>query len=112
MTCKQCIHEKVCPHLRDEDAERCKVYADKNDYIHIKRYDGTIGEVIRAKRVERGWSQEKLADKIMVTYSTVSNWESGNSFPNSLFLIAMAKVFECSTDELCGEAMICQKREH
>lgn len=70
MECKNCIHEKVCPHLRNEDAERCKVYADKNDYIHIKRYDGTI------------------------------------------FLIAMAKVFECSTDELCGEAMICQKREH
>ena len=37
MTCKQCIHNKVCPHLKDKDAERCKLYTDKSAYVKVVR---------------------------------------------------------------------------
>ena len=68
----------------------------------MKTVSEIVGEKIREKRTERGWGQAKLADKIKVHYASISNWENGNSCPNTLFLVAMAKVFECSTDELCG----------
>lgn len=35
MSCNQCIHKKVCPHLKDTDAKKCKQYADKDEYINV-----------------------------------------------------------------------------
>lgn len=35
MECKQCIHNKVCPHLKDTDAKKCKQYVDKDEYINV-----------------------------------------------------------------------------
>ena len=37
MTCKECLHNKVCPHLKDTDADRCKIYADKDEYVNVVR---------------------------------------------------------------------------
>jgi DNA-binding XRE family transcriptional regulator len=62
----------------------------------------TIGQIIKEKRKSRNWSQQKLADKIDVNHSTLSTWESGRSLPNLIYCIALAEVFECTIDELCG----------
>ncbi len=36
--CKDCLYEKMCPlHLKDEDAERCKAYEAKKDYVKVVR---------------------------------------------------------------------------
>lgn len=109
MTCKQCIHEKVCPHLRDEDAERCKQFADKDTYVrvirrrkHISHTRKTIGQIIYEKRNAMRWTQEKLAEKIDSCANTVAAWENDRSSPNALDLVDMAIAFECSIDEICG----------
>jgi len=41
----------------------------------------TLGQIIRAKREARGWSQQELADEVNVTVVTVSRWECNKSFP-------------------------------
>lgn len=41
----------------------------------------TLGQIIRAKRKARGWSQDELADEVKVTVVTVSRWERNKSFP-------------------------------
>jgi transcriptional regulator with XRE-family HTH domain len=41
----------------------------------------TLGQIIRAKREARGWSQATLAEKVNVTVVTVSRWECNKSFP-------------------------------
>lgn len=110
MTCKQCIHNKACLYLKDEDAERCKLYADKNDYVKINRNKihqnvgarKTIGEIIYEKRKAFNLTQKKLAQKIDSCQATVASWEHGDSYPNALFLDSMADVFGCTIDELCG----------
>ncbi len=51
-------------------------------------------------RKSRGFSQEDLGEKINVTRQTISNWESGLSTPDMDSIIALAKLFEISTDEL------------
>lgn len=38
-----------------------------------------VGKHIRALRMERGMTQEDLAEKLYVTRQTVSNWENGVS---------------------------------
>ena len=62
----------------------------------------TIGEIIREKRKERGWTLEKLAKKLGVAFSTVATWERDEFMPNIFILCDLADMFECTLDELCG----------
>ena len=36
-----------------------------------------IGEIIKQKRIKLGYTQQEIADKLRVTKSAVSKWESG-----------------------------------
>lgn len=38
-----------------------------------------LGEKIRQLRVERRMTQEQLAEKLYVSFQTVSKWETGGS---------------------------------
>ena len=38
---------------------------------------GKIGKYIRKKRIEKGMTQQQLAEKIQVTEKAVSRWETG-----------------------------------
>ena len=42
----------------------------------------TFSEKISALRKQKGWSQEELAEKLMVTRQAVSKWESAQSMPD------------------------------
>jgi ribosome-binding protein aMBF1 (putative translation factor) len=108
-SCKKCFHNEVCPHLKDSDAEKCKQFADKDTYVrvirrkkHISHTKKTIGQIIYEKRNAKRWTQAKLGEKIDSCGNTVAAWEGGYSYPNALFLVSMADVFECSIDEICG----------
>jgi len=64
----------------------------------------TMGEIIRKLRRERNLTQEELAEQIGVTYQAVSKWESGASDPSTTNLMALAKLFGVSAEELLKEA--------
>lgn len=51
-------------------------------------------------RKAKGYSQEELGDVIQVTRQTISNWEAGLSTPDMDSIVALAKEFQISTDEL------------
>ena len=53
-------------------------------------------------RKKHGYSQEELADKLGVSRQAVSKWECGESSPDTDNLIALAKVYNMSLDELLG----------
>lgn len=42
-----------------------------------------LGNQIKAHRAALSLSQEELAEKVYVTRQTVSNWETGKSYPIS-----------------------------
>lgn len=55
---------------------------------------------IRAYRSELGMSQEELAEAVYVTRQTVSNWETGKSYPDIQSLLRLSSLFGISLDQL------------
>ena len=62
----------------------------------------TIGENIRKLRREKDMTQEKLAERLGVTYQSVSRWENGTAYPDMELLPAISDIFSVSVDELLG----------
>jgi len=58
---------------------------------------------IREYRKKRRLSQEKLAEMVGVDRSNVAKWEAGVHKPRADMLILLAKVLQCSVDELLRE---------
>ncbi|MEL7559322.1 helix-turn-helix transcriptional regulator [Stutzerimonas chloritidismutans] len=63
----------------------------------------SIGENIRQKREEQGLSQKRLAEAIESGENTVVGWEKDKNAPPGDKVVAMAKLFGCSTDEILME---------
>ncbi len=59
-----------------------------------------ISEKIQILRRDREWSQDELAEKLEVSRQSVSKWESGKALPDSEKILALAKLFDVSTDFL------------
>lgn len=53
-----------------------------------------IGKNIRALRMEKGMTQDALAEALFVTRQTVSNYETGRSRPDVDMLLQIAQVLE------------------
>ena len=60
----------------------------------------TLGERIKEHRTRCGMSQELLAEKLGVSRQAVSKWETGTAEPSTSNLLAMAKAFNISPEEL------------
>lgn len=53
-------------------------------------------------RKENGYSQEMLADKLGISRQAVSKWERAEASPDTDNLIALARLYGMSLDELLG----------
>jgi transcriptional regulator with XRE-family HTH domain len=59
-----------------------------------------ISNQIKNYRKQNNLSQEELAEKIYVSRQTISNWETGKSYPDVHNLILLSTLYEISIDEL------------
>lgn len=59
-----------------------------------------IGENIRNKRAIQKVSQKIVAEAVGVAENTVASWEKGKNLPPPDKVIALAKYFKCTTDEI------------
>lgn len=59
-----------------------------------------VKEQIRAYRSSLGLSQEELAAAVYVTRQTVSNWETGKSYPDIQSLLRLSALYGVSLDQL------------
>ena len=60
----------------------------------------TIGEKIQELRIQRGLTQERLAEMLEVSRQSVSKWELGQAIPDVEKIIRMSELFDVSTDTL------------
>ena len=70
--------------LRQEKAEQAK----------------TLGETLKRRRTACKMTQEFVAEALGVSRQAVSKWENGTSDPNTSNLIALAKLYGISAEEL------------
>ena len=63
----------------------------------------SLGEVLKKHRTECKMTQEFVAEAIGVSRQAVSKWESGASDPSTTNLIALAKLFGITAEELLQE---------
>ena len=61
-----------------------------------------FAENLRKLRRDRGFTQEALAEKMGVSFQTVSRWETGVVYPDIELLPVIADFFEVRVDELLG----------
>ena len=52
-----------------------------------------VGELIKTRRISRGWTQEELADKLQMSASAIGMYESGRRYPKPDIIEALADVF-------------------
>lgn len=64
----------------------------------------TLGEVLKQHRLDCKMTQEFVAETLGVSRQAVSKWESGASDPSTTNLMALAKLFGVSAEELLKEA--------
>lgn len=57
---------------------------------------------LRELRARRGFTQDYVAKRLGCHESAVSRWESGSRFPTGEDLVALADLFQVSTDDLLG----------
>ena len=53
-----------------------------------------VSKNIRKQRIQQGMSQESLAEKLHVSRQTVSNYETGKSYPDIDMLVNIAEVLQ------------------
>ena len=58
--------------------------------------------VLKKLRIERGYNQQKLAELLNVSRSTIAMWETKKAEPNSDILIKLSNIFHVSVDYLLG----------
>ena len=62
-----------------------------------------IGALIRNARHNANLSQEQAAEALGVSRQTVSNWETGKSYPDILSVVRMSDLYSVSLDHLLKE---------
>ena len=63
----------------------------------------SLGEVLKQHREACKMTQEFVAEAIGVSRQAVSKWENGTADPSTSNLIAAAKLFDLSAEELLRE---------
>ena len=59
-----------------------------------------VGNFIMDKRRALGLTQQQLADKLHISYQSISKWENGTTYPNIEILKDLAIVLDVTVDEI------------
>lgn len=59
-----------------------------------------IGKYIKSLREKKGYTQDDLAEIVMIGRTAVSKWERGKSLPDYISLIKLSEVFDVSINEI------------
>ena len=70
----------------------------------------TFGEKLKKLRNDNGLTQDELAEKIYVTRTAISKWETDKGYPSIDSLKQLSNLFHISIDELISNTDIENKR--
>ena len=58
-----------------------------------------ISDLIKSARIEKGLTQQQLADAVFVTRQTISKWELGKSVPDQASLVLLYQCLDINDNE-------------
>jgi transcriptional regulator with XRE-family HTH domain len=61
-----------------------------------------FGERLQELRLDAGISQKELAEKVHISFHSISSYERNRSIPNDEIKVKFAKIFNISLDYLLG----------
>jgi putative transcriptional regulator len=61
---------------------------------------GKVRNLVRELRLDRGWTQQQLADAVGVSRQSVNSIECGRYIPSLELALTLARVFARSTDSI------------
>lgn len=64
----------------------------------------SLGKALKEHRVQSHMTQEFVAERLGVSRQAVSKWENGSSDPSTSNLLALAKLYNISAEELLQQA--------
>jgi transcriptional regulator with XRE-family HTH domain len=64
--------------------------------------DKIFPQRLKEVRVQKGLTQDELAEKISVIPQAIDNFENGHNLPSFSVLVSLAQVLGCSLDYLAG----------
>ena len=59
-----------------------------------------IGKKLKDARMNSGFTQEMVAEKINVSRQTISNWENEKSYPDIISVIELSSIYSFCLDDL------------
>ena len=59
-----------------------------------------IGTKLKEARVASGLTQDQVAEVLLVTRQTISNWENEKSYPDIVSIVKLSDLYDVSLDEL------------
>jgi transcriptional regulator with XRE-family HTH domain len=65
-----------------------------------------FNEKLQELRKQKGLTQDELAEKLYVSRTAISKWESGRGYPNIESLKAIGKFFSVTIDELLSSGEV------
>lgn len=74
--------------------------------------EDSFGSNLKRIRKEKGFTQEELSEQLgLASSSTITNWEKGIRNPSVIMVPKIAKVLDCSINELYEEKKTSRERE-
>lgn len=70
----------------------------------------SLGETLKEYRIKCNMTQEFVAETLGVSRQAVSKWENGSSDPSTANLLALAKLYGVSAEELLKNVTITSKK--
>lgn len=70
-----------------------------------------FNEKLQELRKSKGLTQEELAEKLFVSRTAISKWESGRGYPNIDSIKAISKFFGASLDDLLSDEAVLEIAE-
>lgn len=62
-----------------------------------------LPDKLQELRAKYGYSQKQVADKLEISPSIVSGYETGERTPSTDVLLSLSNIYHCSTDYLLGK---------
>lgn len=69
-----------------------------------------LPEKLQTLRIKFGYSQKQVADKLNMSPSIVSGYETGERTPSAEALLSLSYLYNCSVDYLLGKLTTCSNR--